>query len=95
MIFHDLVTFGLTTNQPQQGGLIPDPDMAFELLTDGSWYPVAIQFVTGHYRRASEIRDGKRFINPREVRDQISFSRMWAKNLLAQHFASGKAERIG
>ena len=63
----------------ENGDLIPDPDMAFEVLTDGSWYPVAIQLVTGHYRRASEIRDGKRFINQREVRDQISFSRMWAK----------------
>ena len=78
----------------QNGDLIPDPDMAFELLNDGSWYPVAIQFATGHYRRAMEIRDGKRFVSPREVRDQICFSSMWAKNLEAQCFTTGTAERI-
>ena len=78
----------------QNGDMIPDPDMAFERMADGSWYPVAIQFATGAYRRAMEVRDGKRFINPREVRDQISFSRMWAKNLIAQRFISGQAERI-
>jgi len=78
----------------ENGDMIPDPDMEFDLLSDGSWYPVAIQFATGSYRRASEIRDGKRFVNRREVRDQIQFSRNWAKNLIDQRFAKGIAERI-
>ena len=78
----------------ENGDMIPDPDMELEQLADGSWYPVAIQFVTGHYARAMEIRDGKRFVNPRQVRDQIQFSRMWAKNLISQGFQSGLVERI-
>jgi len=78
----------------QNGDLIPDPDMEFEIVTNHVWSPVAIQFSTGAYRRAMEIRDGKRFVNPRELRDQIKFSSIWAKNLIDQGFASGTAERI-
>lgn len=78
----------------ENGDLIPDPDMEFERIDDGSWYPVAIQFATGTYRRAMEVRDGKRFVNPREVHDQIQFSRMRARYLLAQGFASGEIEQI-
>jgi hypothetical protein len=78
----------------QNGDMVADPDMEFELVAGETWIPVAIQFATGHYRRAMEIRDGKRFVNPREVREQIQFSRMWAQNLAIQNFASGQAERI-
>ena len=92
MIFHDLVTFGLTTNQPQQGGLIADPDMEFEVVSD-LWFPVAIQHATGHYYRAIDYRDGKRVVNPGQTRDQQSFARLWGRNLLAQGFARGKILR--
>ena len=78
----------------QNGDLIPDPDMEFEIIADHLWVPVAIQFATGHYRRARETRDGQRFINPREAQDQIKFSKMWAKNLVSQRFDSSKAEKI-
>jgi hypothetical protein len=78
----------------ENGDMILDPDMEFERLADGSWFPVAIQLVTGHYARAMEIRDGRRFVNPRQVREQIQFSRMWARNLISQGFQSGTPERI-
>lgn len=78
----------------QNGDLVPDPDMAFELLHDGAWLPVSIQFATGMYCRASEVRDGKRFVNPRELRDQVRFSTTWARNLIQQGFHRGQAERI-
>ena len=78
----------------QNGDLIPDPDMEFEIVADHVWSPVAIQFATGAYRRAMENRDGKRFVSAREIRDQISFSGMWARNLIQQGFQSGTAERI-
>jgi hypothetical protein len=84
----------LTHYFTQNGDVVPDPDMEFEIVADHIWSPVAIQFATGSYRRAMEIRDGKRFVNPREIRDQIQFSNMWAKNLTGQGFSSGKAERI-
>ena len=68
--------------------------MEFEILSEHVWYPVAIQFAIGTFRRAMEIRDGKKFINPREVREQIKFSAMWARNLIDQGFDSGEVERI-
>jgi hypothetical protein len=78
----------------QNGDLVADPDMEFEIIADHIWSPVAIQFATGHYRRAIEIRDGKRFVNPREVREQIRFSGIWARNLIDQGYDSGEVERI-
>ena len=68
--------------------------MEFEMISEHIWHPVAIQFATGAYRRAMEIRDGTKFVNPREVREQIKFSAMWATNLIVQGFHSGQVERI-
>lgn len=70
----------------ENGDMIPDPDMELKIMNDGSWCPVAIQFATGHYRRAMQ--------SPQQFRDQISFSTMWAKNLISQRFDSGVAEKI-
>lgn len=84
----------LTHYFEQNGDLIPDPDMEFEIIADHIWFPVAIQFATGAYRRAMEIHDGKKVVNPREVREQIKFSHLWAQNLIDQGFQSGEAERI-
>ncbi len=73
----------------QNGDLIPDPDMEFEIL-NGEWSPVALQLAIGTYYRASEYRDGKRFINPKQIREQTKFARMWARNLISQGFAKPK-----
>jgi len=70
----------------ENADLIPDPDMEFKRFDDNSWCPVAIQFASGHYRRAMH--------GPQEFRDQIKFSELWARNLIAQGFCSGEAERI-
>ncbi len=40
----------LTHYFEQNGDLVPDPDMEFQISEDG-WYPVAIQFAIGTYRR--------------------------------------------
>lgn len=78
----------------QSGDLIPDPDQEFEILPDGTWFPVAIQFATGHYQRASEIRDQKRFVNPQHLREQIRFANIWGHNIRAQGYSKGRiAER--
>ncbi len=71
----------------QNGDLVPDPDMEFEISSSGEWLPVAVQFAIGSYHRAIFTEDGKRFVNRRELKDQILFSNMWAKNLLEQGFA--------
>jgi hypothetical protein len=70
----------------QNGDMVCDPDMEFKQLEDGSWCPIAIQLATGHYRRAEQ--------GPQQFRDQISFSSMWARNLVAQGFSSGEVERL-
>ena len=73
----------------QCGDLIADPDMEFEII-EGEWSPVAIQHSTGHYFRAVEYRDGKKFVSRSQLRDQRQFARMWGRNLLSQGFAQGK-----
>jgi hypothetical protein len=74
----------------QNGDLIPDPDMEFEIL-NGEWSPVALQLAIGIYYRAAEYRDGKRFVNPRQLREQRQFANMWARNLLSQGFGKPKS----
>ena len=72
----------------QRSDLIPDPDMEFHMLADGSWLPVAIQHATGHYFRAVELTDdGRRLVRPAMLRDLKSFARIWGRNLIAQGFA--------
>jgi hypothetical protein len=71
------------------GDLIADPDMEFEVI-EGEWSPVAIQHSTGHYFRAVEYRDGKKFVSRNQLRDQRQFARLWGRNLIAQGFAHGK-----
>jgi hypothetical protein len=74
----------------QSGDLIPDPDMEFENIND-DWSPVALQLAIGTYCRAAEYCEGKRFINPRQLREQRQFAKMWARNLLAQGFGKPKS----
>ena len=79
----------------QNGDLVPDPDMEFEIASDGEWYPVAIQHATGHYSRCVlEDGNGTIRINIRERLDQKRFADLWARNLIAQRFANGTVERI-
>ena len=73
----------------KEGDLIADPDMEFEVI-EGEWSPVAIQHSTGHYYRAVEYRDGKKFVSRSQLLDQRQFARMWARNLISQGFSQGK-----
>jgi hypothetical protein len=69
---------------------LPDPDMEFADLGTEEWLPVAIQHSNGFYMRAAqEAQDGKWQYKPRAMRELQKFSRMWARNLLAQGFAEG------
>ena len=57
---------------------------------DTLWYPVAIQFAIGTYRRClSETPSGQSLIHQRERLGQRRFSDMWARNLKAQGFDKG------
>lgn len=68
------------------GDLVPDPDMEFVVGADGNWYPVAIQYSLGIYRRARWSEDGKNYVSPREAKAQTSFSNSWARNIQQQGF---------
>ena len=74
----------VTHYREENGDLIPDPDMEFMIGADGEWYPVALQLWNGSYYRARWTEGGKEYINPRQIREQLSFARMWASNLKAQ-----------
>jgi hypothetical protein len=74
----------------QNGDLVPDPDVEYVDLGGEDWLPVAIQHSTGHYCKAAEqAASGNWLISKRAMRDLQSFSRMWARNLLAQGFTKG------
>lgn len=75
----------------QNGELVPDPDMEFLELKSGrhDWIPIAIQQSTGSYCRAGVNVDGTWKFNAKTMRELESFSRMWARNLIAQGFQNG------
>ena len=83
-------TITVTHYFEQNGDLICDPDLELVDLGGNEWLPVAIQHSSGHYVRAAFQEDGKWMFKPRAMRDLQSFSRMWARNLLAQGFSRGK-----
>ncbi len=74
----------------QNGDLVPDPDLEFVDLGQEDWLPVAIQHSNGFYiRAAGQDENGNWRYKPRAMKDLQRFSRMWARNLLAQGFARG------
>ena len=70
----------------QNGDLVPNPDLEMEILQDGTWSPIAIQSAFGIYKRAVSFEGGQRFIHSLELKDQIEFSALWAKNLKEQGY---------
>ncbi len=70
----------------QNGDYIPDPDMEF-FITPYGWIPSGITFRIGAYRRAAiKDEEGKIRINKTEVRKNVQFSNMWARNIKNQGF---------
>ena len=76
----------VTHYRKENGDLIADPDQEFLLAPDNEWYPVALQLWDGSYYRARWSEDGKDYINPKQIREQVSFARMWARNLREQRW---------
>lgn len=78
----------------QHGDLVPDPDLEYADLGGKEWLPVAIQHSTGHYVRAAEMSSGGHWkYDPRLMNDLRLFSRMWARNLIAQGYDTAKLVR--
>jgi len=74
----------VTHYREENGDLIADPDMEFLIGPDKEWYPVALQLWNGSYYRARWTEDGREYVNPKQIREQLSFARMWANNLRDQ-----------
>ncbi len=74
----------ITHYRNENGDLIADPDMEFLAGPDTEWYPVALQIWNGSYHRARFSENGKDYVNLRQVREQLSLAKMWAKNLKDQ-----------
>lgn len=79
---HERIT--VTHYREGNGDPIADPDMEFKLTSDGRWYPVALQLWNGYYLRARWVEGGHEFLDLNQVRAQLSFARMWARNLREQ-----------
>jgi hypothetical protein len=82
----------------QNGDLMADPDVVFEVNPDedgplswktGEWGPVSFtQHSTGTYQEAVVIQHCKVMIAPRLVASLKSFARTWDRNLRAQGFVA-------
>ena len=85
-------------NFVQNGDVMADPDMQFEIDPNGGYHPVnCTQSPTGSYHEAVYIGpDGKVYVRPGVVRDLKAFARMWDRNIGAQGFlkaAEGAGQR--
>jgi hypothetical protein len=71
----------------ENGDLMRDPEIVFEVSDDG-WHPVSIRMdYTGHYREAVFLgEDGEVYIRPALVRDISALARIWDRNVKAQGF---------
>ena len=71
----------------QQGDLMADPDMTFEV-ADGTWSPVEFQQASPPvYQRAVLVDDdGKVLIKPKLLADLKRFAALWDRNLRDQGF---------
>lgn len=72
----------------QNGDLMRDPDMTFEIATDGRWLPVS--FRNDYVGRDDEAiwkdENGTALCRPRLVMELQSFARIWDKNIDRQGF---------
>lgn len=78
----------------QQGDLMRDPEIVFEVTPGGAWEPVSIQQdPVGSYQEAVfRDKDGRLMARPGLIRELKSFARMWDRNIKEQGFpeAAGK-----
>jgi hypothetical protein len=82
----------------QQGDLMADPDLVFEVNPDddgplswktGEWGPVAFtQHSTGTYQEAVSLQDGKVMLASRLITSLKSFARTWDRNLKSQGYVA-------
>ncbi len=72
----------------QNGDLMRDPDMTFELAADGRWLPVSFRndYVGKDEEAIWQDEKGTVLVRPRLVTELQSFARTWDKNIGEQGF---------
>src|SRR5262249_61411278 len=72
----------------QNGDLMRDPEMVFEVDAAGAFHPVSFQQDNlGLYHEAVFVDEaGRVMVRPRLVKELTSFARVWDRNLLEQGF---------
>ena len=73
----------------QNGDLMRDPEMVFEVSPDG-WEPVSYrQDNLGVYQEAVVVDNGQTILRPRLIRELKAFARQWDRNLAQQGWKGG------
>ena len=73
----------------QNGDLMRDPEMVFEVSPDG-WEPVSYrQDNLGVYQEAVVVDNGQTVLRPRLIRELKAFAGQWDRNLAQQGWKGG------
>jgi hypothetical protein len=81
----------------QNGDLMRDPDMEFEVDDEGGWHPVSYcQDSIGLMQEAVFVDDktGRVMVRPKLVRDLRRFAATWSKNLDEQGFLEAARKAV-
>lgn len=71
----------------QNGDLMADPEMTFEIAAAGDWLPVSFtNHYAGLFQEAVWNDSGRILIRPKLTRDLAAFARIWNRNLNEQGF---------
>jgi len=91
---HNLPAISVCHYGEQNGDLMRDPEMCFEITPDGKFHPY--YFRNDYTGTEQEVyfrtEDGREMIRPRLKRELSSFARHWSANLREQGFI--KAARL-
>lgn len=71
----------------QNGDLMKDPDLTFEIEPDGTWTPTTYQQDSiALYQEAIYQDGGKVMMRPKLIKELKSFARLWSRNLSDQGY---------
>jgi hypothetical protein len=73
----------------QHGDICRDPDVEFEVDSNGKWHPVSYRQDSIGTMQEAILRDsgtGKLLVRPKLLRDLKRFAKLWSKNLNEQGF---------
>lgn len=82
----------------QNGDLMRDPDMEFEIDQQGEWHPISYRQDSLGMLLEAVFQDpdtGKVLVRPKLVRELKTFMRTWSRNLAEQGFLDAARQKAG